>query len=126
MSKTDYQFGISVDTCFLDDQSVPEERRYVFAYTIHIRNEGQVPARLLAAEQDVHEVIPDTPLGQALMRVLAAVDHLGQGGAGIGVHIGHRASGLAGQAIDACAVARGCHDRLDRHGIFAVGHGSSD
>ncbi len=47
MSKTDYQFGISVDTRFLDDQSVPEERRYVFAYTIHIRNEGQVPARLL-------------------------------------------------------------------------------
>ena len=47
MSKTDYQFGISVDTCFLDDQSAPEERRYVFAYTIHIRNEGEVPARLL-------------------------------------------------------------------------------
>ena len=47
MSTTDYQFGISVDTCFLDDQSVPEESRFVFAYTIHIRNEGKVPARLL-------------------------------------------------------------------------------
>lgn len=34
----------------------------------------EAPARMLAAEQDVHEVIPDTPLGQALMRVLAAVD----------------------------------------------------
>ncbi|MBN8429211.1 MAG: Co2+/Mg2+ efflux protein ApaG, partial [Xanthomonadales bacterium] len=44
---TDYQFDIDVDTRFLDDQSAPEEGRYVFAYTIHIRNEGKVPARLL-------------------------------------------------------------------------------
>ena len=47
MGNTDYQFDIVVDTCFLDDQSAPEEGRYVFAYTIHIRNDGKVPARLL-------------------------------------------------------------------------------
>ena len=47
MGNTDYQFDIDVDTRFLDDQSAPEESRYVFAYTIHIRNEGNVPARLL-------------------------------------------------------------------------------
>ena len=47
MGNTDYQFDIDVDTSFLDDQSAPEEGRYVFAYTIHIRNEGKVPARLL-------------------------------------------------------------------------------
>ena len=47
MGNTDYQFDIDVDTRFLDDQSAPEEGRYVFAYTIHIRNEGKVPARLL-------------------------------------------------------------------------------
>ena len=47
MSSNDYQFDIDVDTRFLDEQSAPEEDRYVFAYTIHIRNEGQVPARLL-------------------------------------------------------------------------------
>ena len=47
MGNTDYQFDIAVDTCFLDDQSAPEEGRYVFAYTIHIRNDGKVPARLL-------------------------------------------------------------------------------
>ena len=46
-SSSDYQFGIAVDTCFLDDQSAPEQGRYVFAYTIQIRNEGKVPARLL-------------------------------------------------------------------------------
>jgi ApaG protein len=47
MSSNDYQFDIDVDARFLDDQSVPEEDRYVFAYTIHIRNLGKVPARLL-------------------------------------------------------------------------------
>ena len=47
MGNTDYIFDIDVDTRFLDDQSAPEEGRYVFAYTIHIRNEGNVPARLL-------------------------------------------------------------------------------
>jgi ApaG protein len=47
MGNTDYIFDIDVDTCFLDDQSAPEEGRFVFAYTIHIRNGGNVPARLL-------------------------------------------------------------------------------
>jgi ApaG protein len=47
MSATDYIFDINVDTCFLDDQSAPEEGRFVFAYTIHIHNGGNVPARLL-------------------------------------------------------------------------------
>ncbi len=47
MSNTDYLFDIDVDTCFLDEQSAPEEGRFVFAYTIHIRNGGNVPARVL-------------------------------------------------------------------------------
>ena len=47
MSNTDYMFDIAVATCFLDEQSAPEEGRYVFTYTIHIRNDGKVPARLL-------------------------------------------------------------------------------
>ena len=38
---------VVVATRFLDDQSIPEDDRYVFAYTIHIRNDGKVPARLL-------------------------------------------------------------------------------
>ena len=44
---TDYALDISVATRYLDDQSEPEQDRYVFAYTIHIRNCGRVPARLL-------------------------------------------------------------------------------
>ncbi|QNN45856.1 Co2+/Mg2+ efflux protein ApaG [Thermomonas brevis] len=47
MSSNDYQFDIAVDARFLDDQSAPEEDRYVFAYTIRIHNRGKVPARLL-------------------------------------------------------------------------------
>ena len=47
MGNTDYQFEIEVATRFLDDQSAPEEGRFVFAYTIHIRNDGKVPARLI-------------------------------------------------------------------------------
>ena len=47
MSNTDYQFDIAVDAHFLHAESAPEEGRYVFAYTIHIRNQGKVPARLL-------------------------------------------------------------------------------
>ena len=46
---------ILVATRFLDDQSVPEDDRYVFAYTIRIRNAGTEPARLLAR----HWVITD-------------------------------------------------------------------
>jgi ApaG protein len=38
---------VAVDTRYLEDQSDPEERRYVFAYTITIHNRGTVPARLL-------------------------------------------------------------------------------
>ena len=47
MSNTDYQFDIAVATRFLDEQSVPEEGRFVFAYTVHIRNHGKVPAQVL-------------------------------------------------------------------------------
>lgn len=47
MSNTDYQFDIAIATRFLDEQSVPEEGRFVFAYTVHIRNDGKVPAQLL-------------------------------------------------------------------------------
>lgn len=38
---------VDVETAYLSEQSDPAERRFVFAYTITIRNEGKVPARLL-------------------------------------------------------------------------------
>ncbi|MEX2354190.1 MAG: Co2+/Mg2+ efflux protein ApaG [Gammaproteobacteria bacterium] len=39
--------NISVETAYLDDQSVPEQDRYVFAYTITIQNAGEQPVKLL-------------------------------------------------------------------------------
>lgn len=38
---------VEVRTTFLPEQSAPQDQRYVFSYTITIRNEGEVAARLL-------------------------------------------------------------------------------
>ncbi len=46
---------VDVDTRYLEDQSDPDEQRFVFAYTITIRNRGEIPARLLTR----HWVITD-------------------------------------------------------------------
>jgi ApaG protein len=50
-----HKITIEVETNYLDDQSEPREQRYVFAYTITIRNEGEVPAKLLTR----HWIITD-------------------------------------------------------------------
>ena len=42
-----YAIGIDIATQYLDEESSPEEARYVFAYTIRIKNRGSQPARLL-------------------------------------------------------------------------------
>jgi len=47
MSPSDNKIRVEVETSYVDEQSDPNERRYVFSYTITIRNEGAVPARLL-------------------------------------------------------------------------------
>lgn len=47
MSSPTNKISVAVETSFVDEQSDPNERRYVFSYTITIRNEGEVPARLL-------------------------------------------------------------------------------
>jgi len=48
-----YQIRVEVFPRFLDDQSVPAEGRYAFAYTIHIRNTGAVGARLVARHWEI-------------------------------------------------------------------------
>ena len=55
MEPTPHAIEVIVATRFLDDQSIPEDDRYVFAYTIRIRNAGSTPAQLLAR----HWVITD-------------------------------------------------------------------
>ena len=55
MSTPPYKIDIEVETHYIDEQSLPEEDRYVFAYTITIRNNGALPAKLL----NRHWVITD-------------------------------------------------------------------
>ena len=51
----DYSLEIQIATQFLDEESVPEQDRYVFAYTIRIRNLGRLPAQVLGR----HWIITD-------------------------------------------------------------------
>jgi ApaG protein len=53
MSK--YQFSVSVRPQFLPEHSNPEEPRYLFAYTVTIRNTGETTAQLLSR----HWIITD-------------------------------------------------------------------
>jgi ApaG protein len=46
---------VDVSTAYVAEQSDPREKRFVFAYTITIKNEGEMPARLLAR----HWIITD-------------------------------------------------------------------
>ena len=46
---------VEVETQYMEGQSEPDNERYVFSYTITIRNEGGVPAQLLSR----HWVITD-------------------------------------------------------------------
>jgi ApaG protein len=43
-----YRIMVEVETMYIQEQSAPEENRYVFAYTITITNKGSVPAQLIS------------------------------------------------------------------------------
>jgi ApaG protein len=71
MDDYDCDIHIHVATSYMDDQSEPEADRYVFAYTITISNEGEVPATLLSrhwiitdANGKVQEVSGDGVVGE--------------------------------------------------------------
>jgi ApaG protein len=62
---------VEVETSYVEEQSDPRDKRFVFSYTITIRNEGQVPARLLTrhwiitdANGKVQEVRGDGVVGE--------------------------------------------------------------
>jgi len=50
-----YRIDIDAVTDYLEAESSPEIDRYVFAYTITIRNAGDVPAKLVSR----HWIITD-------------------------------------------------------------------
>lgn len=71
METAAHRIRVDVETSYLDEQSDPQQRRYVFSYTITIRNEGSVAARLLTrhwiitdANGQVREVRGDGVIGE--------------------------------------------------------------
>jgi ApaG protein len=65
------QIAVEVETAYIEEQSDPRDKRFVFSYTITIRNEGSVPARLLTrhwiitdANGKVQEVRGDGVVGE--------------------------------------------------------------
>jgi ApaG protein len=46
---------VEVETSYIEEQSDPRDKRFVFSYTITIRNDGPVPARLMTR----HWIITD-------------------------------------------------------------------
>ncbi len=66
-----YRIRVDVSTNYVEDQSNPTDGRFVFSYTITIRNEGSVPARLLTrhwiitdANGKVQEVVGEGVVGE--------------------------------------------------------------
>ncbi|MFO1436520.1 MAG: Co2+/Mg2+ efflux protein ApaG [Gammaproteobacteria bacterium] len=51
-----HEITVSVETQFMSEHSAPDDGRFVFAYTITIRNTGSVRARLLSR----HWIITDS------------------------------------------------------------------
>lgn len=66
-----YNTLVDVETNYVEEQSDPNVNRFVFSYTITIRNEGQIPAKLLTrhwvitdADGKVQEVKGDGVVGE--------------------------------------------------------------
>lgn len=53
--KTDYSIKVAAQAFYLEEQSDPDQERYVFAYTVLIQNQGSIAARLLSR----HWIITD-------------------------------------------------------------------
>ena len=71
MREDQHKIRVEVETSYLEEQSEPRERRFVFSYTITIRNEGEVPAKLMTrhwvitdADGHVREVRGDGVVGE--------------------------------------------------------------
>lgn len=45
--KQNYNTEIDIETRYITEQSEPDKERFVFSYTITIRNKGETPTRLL-------------------------------------------------------------------------------
>ena len=50
-----HKITVKVDPFYIEDQSAPDENRYVFAYTVNIQNTGTMAAKLMTR----HWIITD-------------------------------------------------------------------
>jgi len=66
-----YEFTVTVRTQYLEEQSEPDRGNYVFAYSVSIRNTGQVPAQLIAR----HWIIKDANDRVEEVKGLGVVGH---------------------------------------------------
>jgi ApaG protein len=71
MTPPRHQLQVEVETRYVEEQSEPEARRFVFAYTITMRNNGRVAAKLLTrhwlitdANGEVQEVRGEGVVGE--------------------------------------------------------------
>ena len=69
--KNNFNIRIKVTTNYLKEQSAPDENRYVFSYTINIKNLGNNSAKLISRQWiitdsngDIQEVNGDGVIGQ--------------------------------------------------------------
>jgi ApaG protein len=66
-----YELSVSVVTQYVEEQSDPDEDRYVFAYTITIRNTGTVTAQVVSR----HWIIRDSDDNVQEVQGLGVVGH---------------------------------------------------
>ena len=66
-----HDFRVNVQTAYVEEQSIPEQNKFVFAYTITIKNTGSVAAKLLRrhwiitdANNEIQEVRGDGVVGE--------------------------------------------------------------
>jgi ApaG protein len=66
-----YELSVTVKTLYVPEQSDPERSNYVFAYTITIKNTGQITAQLISR----HWIITDANNRIDEVRGLGVVGH---------------------------------------------------
>jgi ApaG protein len=64
-----YEVKVAVQTRYVEDQSDPEEARFIFSYTVTITNTGTVPAQLISR----HWIILDSAETEQQIRGLGVI-----------------------------------------------------
>ena len=64
-----YEITVTVEAHYVEDQSDPEEARFIFAYTVTIQNTGTVPAQLISR----HWIIRDAHNAEQQVRGLGVI-----------------------------------------------------